>query len=357
MALAAGRRSDVVDDGREETAVKRRGPRAIIGVDVGATSLAGGLVTRNGAVLAVHERATRRHGAGSALDLILDVVRALQADARQRAIDVAGVGVGLPGIVDVDKGIMIGDVYLVPELGKTAIAERIREATGLTVFIDNDVNALALAEYRWGPRRVNALAMLALGSGPGGALVINGDVVRGRSGFAGEFGHVPVMLNGPPCMCGGHGCLSLFLSAELLSHEARRLSVDQPGSKLLALAGGDPAAITSPVLFTAAAAGDPVAATLVDRACEALGAGVGMIINALNPDVVVVTGGMAAAFVPLETDVLRRVAKYTTPRVLADTTIRLAPASKQQTVRGGAALFLYELARRRRAPRRSQPRG
>lgn len=320
-----------------------------IGVDVGATSLSGGLVTGEGDVLEVLERRTREDGGGTALDRILAVIAELLADAGRRGISVDGIGVGLPGIVDVDKGTMAADVYLIPDLEKVAIAERIREATGLPVFLDNDVNALALAEYRFGAGRgVGSLAMLALGTGPGGAFVLNGELMRGRNGYGGEFGHMPILLDGPPCVCGGRGCLAVFISHPSLARLGREAVAAHPDSKLLALAGGDPAAISPRTIFAAGRDGDPAAAVLVDRACEALAATCGVILNGLNPDVIIVTGGIAAALVPLERDIMRRTARYAFARVLADTTIRIVASSKRETVRGGAALVMYETERRDR---------
>jgi len=338
----------------------RKGTRAIIGVDVGATSTSAGLVTPAGEILSAVERPTRERGVGTALDQLLWMITSVQAEARDRAIDVAGVGVGLPGIVDVHKGVMVGDVYLVPELGKIPIADRIHDVTGLPVFLDNDVNARALAEHRYGAYRDAAsLVVLALGSGPGGAVILNGQLVRGRHGYAGEFGHVTVMPDGPVCICGSRGCGSVYVSAEMMVSQARERAREHPGSKLLALAGGDPAAITSHTVFAAARDGDVVAGALVDRACEALAAMLGTILNGLDPDVIVVTGGMGNALAPMERDILRRAGKYAFARLLADTTIRFVTADKRETVRGGAALFLYETERRasRARPGRAGNRG
>jgi glucokinase len=146
--------------------------------------------------------------------------------------------------------------------------------------------------------------------------------------------------------------MSFYVAGVLLARRARQALPDHPGSKLLAMAGGDAEAITARTVFEAAAAGDALAVGLVDQACEALAAGLGIILNSLNPDVVVVTGGLAAPFRDLEADVLRRTARYAFARVLADTIIRIVPSSKRDTVRGGAALFLYECERRDRAARR-----
>jgi glucokinase len=332
---------------------KRGTVRAIISVDFGATSMAAGLVTPDGTVLDLVEEATSAH-AGAGVERLLDAVGLLRNRAKARGFRVEGVGVGLPGIVDVDKGMMTGDGgNLVPEFARVPIADRIREATGLPVFVDNDVNAMALAEHRYGAGRdARSLVVLALGTGPGGGVILEGTLVRGRDGYGGEFGHVPVVLDGPSCRCGGHGCMAHYVSGALIAQRARLAVRAHPGSKLVALAGGDPEAITSRLVFEASAAGDGLAAGLVDEACEALAAGLGVILNSLNPDVIVITGGMAAAFLELEAELLRRTARYAFPRVLAGATIRITPSSKRDSVRGGAALFLYESERRRRGGRR-----
>jgi glucokinase len=344
IALATPGGHDATVD-REMT--RRKSARAIIGVDVGGTHLSGGLVTPDGEVLGVLEHPTHEHGEGTAVEQMLGVIRALHAEARHRGIEVEGVGVGLPGIVDTDKGMMVGDVYLVPELEKLPIAERIREVTGLPVALDNDVNALGLAERRWGAGRgVRSLVLLALGSGPGGAVILNGELVRGRNGYGGEFGHVPIFPDGPRCLaCSAPGCAAAHLGGELIARQARGAVRQHADSQILALAGGNVDAVTARTVFEAARMGDEIARVFVDRACEALAVVLGIVLNALNPDLVVVTGGMAPSLILLEGEILRRAARYVFPRVLADTTIRFVPSSKQDTVRGGAALFLYELER------------
>lgn len=322
--------------------------RAIISVDFGATAISAGLVTREGEILDVVQEATHERATNGVAQL-LDAIRNLQARARQRKIRVEGVGVGLPGIVDVEKGMMTGEGgNSVPEFSRVPIIDRIREATGLRAFADNDVNALALAEHRYGAGRgVHSLVLVALGTGPGGAVILDGKLVRGRDGYAGEFGHLPVVLDGPVCPCGGHGCTSYYLAGMMIARRARASLPVHPGSKLLAMAGGDPEAISARLVFDAARAGDDLSIALVDQACEALGAGLGIILNGLNPDLVVITGGMAASLLEREADILRRAGKYAFPRVLASTTIRIVPSSKRDTVRGGAALFLYESELRR----------
>jgi glucokinase len=323
----------------------------IIGVDVGASSIAGGLVTPDGEVLTHVQRRTRDGAGGDAVERLLTVVAAIHAEAGERGLIVQGVGVGLPSIVDVERGRMVSTQNFVPEFADVPIGDRIAEQTGLTTYVDNDVNALALGERRWGAGRgVSSLVMVAIGTGVGGALIMNDALVRGRDGYAGEFGHVTVMLNGPVCFCGGRGCMCAFVGGAAIEQSAQLRLRTRPDSKLLTLAGGEVTAVTTAVVFEAAAGGDGLARTLVDEACEALAATLGTLINGLNPELVIVTGGVVRSLAPLRDDILQRATKYALARVLDDTAIRMIPSDKSSSMRGAAALFLYEAARRRQRP-------
>src|SRR3989338_14833 len=200
--------------------------RVLIGVDVGGTTTAGGLVTADGEVLSVVHTPTHRHGPGTGVETLLDVVGDLLARARARGIALDGVGVGIPGPVDVEKGMMLAFPTPVPEFGDVPIAARLGALAGVPAFVDNDVRALALAEWTFGHGRGAAsLVVLAVGSGGGG----------------------------------GHGCLAAYLAGQQIAARAREAVADHPDSALLALAGGDGAQITAALVFRAAADGDPLA--------------------------------------------------------------------------------------------------
>jgi glucokinase len=312
---------------------------AIIGVDVGSTTMSGGLVTADGEILAVVQVSTPRDG--SALDRLVEVVGRLLADASTRGLPLLGVGVGLPGLVDAAKGMMRSTENYVPEFHDVPLADRLAAHTALPAFVDNDVNALALAEWTFGlGRGASSLVVLAIGTGIGGGIILNSELVRGASGYAGEFGHMTVNFRGPLCgACGGRGCLAAYLDGTQIAAQARGLIASGAD-------GLDPGAITAAMVFEAAAAGDRLSTRIVDEACEALAAGLGAIVNAFNPQVLVVTGGVAKSLAPLEADIVRRSAAYALGPALAQTRIAIVPSDKRKTVRGGAALVLYELARR-----------
>jgi glucokinase len=236
-------------------------------------------------------------------------------------------------------GSMLADLHQVP------LVERIAARTGLPTYLDNDVNALALGEWTFGAGRgAGSCVVIAIGTAVGAGIILDGRLVRGAGGYAGELGHVSIDFNGPACICGGRGCLSAYLGGEFLAAEARR-RVAREASRLLALAGGDASAITAEMVFAAAAQGDPLARGMVDRACRALGAGLGLVINGLNPEVIVVTGGVVKSLLALRDEIARRTAEYALTEILAGTAIHLVPGEKRQTVRGGAALVLHEQAR------------
>ena len=323
-----------------------RAPGVLIGVDVGCTTLSGGLVTPDGNVLSAMQAPTSL-GAGTAVPTILGIVADLHAEAQARGLALEAVGIGVPGLVDAERGMLLHSAgSQVADLHRVPLAELVSAKTGVPAFVDNDVNALALGEWMFGlGRRAASCVVLAIGSALGAGIILDGRLVRGKSGFAGEFGHVPIDFGGPPCPCGGRGCLSLYVGGEYIAAEARQRISREPSS-LLALAGGEAGAITAETVFAAAAAGDGLARSMVDRACRALGAGVAIAVNGLNPDVVVVTGGVVKSLLPLQGEIIRRAGEYALADSLAGTPIHFVPGHKSQTVRGGAALVLYERAGR-----------
>ncbi|MDP3909523.1 MAG: ROK family protein [Gemmatimonadales bacterium] len=319
----------------------------LIGVDVGGTRMSGGLVRADGNVLSVVQAPTHRDGPGTALDTLLDLIADVIARAAELRVPIEGVGIGVPGVVDAEAGVMKKGVHLLPELTGVPLAERVEGKTGIRTFVDNDVNALALGEWTWGVGRgARSLAMLAVGTGVGGAVILDGRVVRGHSGYGGEFGHVPIKFDGKLCVCGARGCLCTYVCGHDIALDARRRVHDEPGSTLLARSGGDPSTITARLVFEAATAGDALARSIVDEACQALAAGLAVIVNGLDPEVIVVTGGVAGSLLPLQGEILRRLREHAFAEAMAGTRIHFVPGDKCQTVRGGAALVLYERARR-----------
>jgi glucokinase len=320
-------------------------PGVLVGVDVGNTTMSGGLVAPDGAVLSVVETSTHRDGPGTALDTLLGTIGELVSRAEARGVQVEGIGVGLPGIVDVDVGTLGTGIGQLPELAELPLVERIRAKTGIDAFVDNDVNALALGEWRYGlARGAASLVVLALGTGLGGAVILDGRLVRGQSGYAGEFGHVPVKFDGRPCICGSRGCLGAYAAGYGIAMEYRRQV--QGHRRPVKQSLHPPSEANAEEVFAASAAGDARARAVIDEACRALGAALAVIVNGLNPEVIVVTGGVVTSLAPLQREILQHTGEHAFADPLAATRIHLVPGLKSQTLRGGAALVLYERARR-----------
>jgi glucokinase len=320
-----------------------------IGVDVGGTTVAAGLVSADGRVLEHVQAPTHERGAGTALETIEELLDRLRDGARARGVAVTGVGLGIPGTVDAERGVVGVDVHYAPELAGVPLAARLGPRVGVPVFVDNDVNALALGEWMFGlGRGARSLVVLAAGTGLGGGIVLEGRLVRGRVGVAGELGHAPVKFDGRPCWCGGRGCLAVYASGRGIAEAAQRRIAGRADAALLRAAGGDPSGITAPLVFGSAAGGDPDAVAVVEEACRALGAMIGTIVNGLNPEVVVVTGGVAAAYAALEASVREAAARHAFAAALAQTRIAIVPGDKRTSLRGAAALAFYEAAERAR---------
>jgi glucokinase len=308
----------------------------VIAVDVGGTTIAAGLVTPAGEVLD-----ERRVPADPAARATLTSVEGMIEDLRRRAGDrvVRGIGVGVPG--PVDAGRVAAEVPHAPDLADRPLADLLRARFGLAAYVDNDVNALALGEWRFGAGRgTRSLVVLAAGTGFGCGIILDGRLVRGVNGFGGEFGHTPVKFDGPLCWCGGRGCLAIYASGRGIAEATRARVAGDARAPLLNAAGVD--GITAALVFRLAAAGDPAAAAVVDEACRALGAMIATMVNGLNPEAIVVTGGVAESLAALEKRILAAAAEYAFPRALAAAHVAFVPADKRTSMRGAAALVLYE---------------
>jgi len=265
--------------------------RLTIGVDIGGTKVLGGLVTPDGEVLTTSRRPTPSTDVRRIAEVITEVVLEL-AEGR----DVEAVGVGAAGWIDAARS----TVLFAPNLAwrDEPLRQRIEESVRLPVVVENDANAAAWAEYRFGAARGEPnVVLVTLGTGIGGGIVLDGRLYRGAFGMAAEFGHVRVVPGGRPCGCGDTGCWEMYASGKALAREARTLAEREPGAAtaLLGRVGGDPAAITGPAVTEAAGAGDPIAVEAFAIVGHWLGQGLADIASAWDPGRIVLGGGVAEA--------------------------------------------------------------
>ena len=263
----------------------------VIGVDLGGTKLLAGAVDAD---LGVHHRAHRFAPAGSQR-AVLDAVVAAVDETRQAVGDVRAVGFGIPSLFDHARGIAVSTVHL--PLRDVPFRELMSERLGLPVFVDNDANAAMLAEHRFGAARGHDHALLlTLGTGIGGGIVVDGKLVRGALGAAGELGHMVIDLDGPRCQgnCPSRGCLEALASGTALGRDALAAAREHPESGLgRALAAGRP--VGGALCTELAHDGDPVAVEVIRGIGRFLGVGLASLANIFNPSVVVVGGGVIAA--------------------------------------------------------------
>lgn len=264
-----------------------------IGVDIGGTKIAAGVVTADGTVLDTARRDTPPlSGSAEVVEAeILDAVRELTAKHRVHAV-----GIAAAGFVDADRR----TVLFAPHLSwrneplRDALYRRLR----LPVVVENDANASAWGEHRFGAGAGEQhLLVVNLGTGIGGAYVSGGTVRRGRFGLAGEYGHMQVVRGGHRCECGNRGCWEQYASGNALVREARALAASGSpmAHALLERAGGDPTAITGPLVTALAADGDEACRELFQEVGEWLGIGLAGLVAAYDPGRIVIGGGVSEA--------------------------------------------------------------
>jgi glucokinase len=262
-----------------------------IGIDAGGTKLLGGVVDGSPAV---RER-VHRFWRGADRDEVLDVMVQAVEECRAAAPDAIAVGFGIPSVVDAATGTSEYSVHL--PLVDVPFREVMRERIGLPVLVDNDANLALLAESRAGAARgARHALMLTLGTGIGGAMLLDGRLYRGARGGGAELGHVVVDIDGPPCSggCPNRGCLEALASGSAIGREGEAAARRLPESALgAALADGR--AITGGLVTELAHDGDEAAIEVLSVAGRRLGAGLASLINAFQPEVIVIGGGAVAA--------------------------------------------------------------
>jgi glucokinase len=262
-----------------------------IGIDIGGTKVLGGVVDADGTVLATARRQTPGVSVPAVEDTIVEVVDALSA-----AYDVAAVGVGAAGFVDVTQSTVLFSPHLAWR--DEPLREALRRRIPVPVIVDNDANTAALAECRFGAGLGHRYVLcITLGTGIGGALVIDGVVFRGANGMAGEFGHVQVVPDGHRCECGNRGCWEQYASGNALVRDARELLLtgSPVAHGLRNRVDGDPDRLTGPLITDAARDGDPLAVELISDIGTWLGVGLAGMTAAFDPGAVIIGGGVSAA--------------------------------------------------------------
>lgn len=263
-----------------------------IGVDVGGTKVAAGVVNTAGRVLLETRRETPAEDVARTRDVIVEVVKELAAE-----YPIDAVGIGAAGWIDATRS----TVLFAPNIAwrDEPLREYVSAAVGLPVIVENDANVAAWAEFRYGAARDadDSMVMFTIGTGVGGGIVLGGELLRGANGIAAELGHMILVPDGHGCGCGRFGCIEQYASGNALVRLARAGAHQEPNRarRLLDLAGGEIETVTGPMVTTAAREGDPVSSEAFAEIGRWLGISLADITQLLDPQLLVVGGGVVEA--------------------------------------------------------------
>ena len=280
---------------------------AVLAIDIGGTKLAAGVVDDTGRLLNRAEVPTRAtEGLDPVLGRIIGLGRDLLARPEVAGLEVTRVGVGCAGPVDRRQGMVFNPPNL-PGWVRVPLAERLQAGLGLPIVLENDANAAALGEFRYGAGKgARSLVYYTVSTGIGGGIVLDGRLWHGLADAAGEIGHVTVRPDGPLCGCGNRGCLEAMASGPSMVRRAKEALASGRTSRLQAMAD-----FTARELLQAAQEGDELAREIWDEAVRCLGIGVAGVITILAPERIVIGGGVSRVgdflFVPLREEVRRHV--------------------------------------------------
>ncbi len=300
-------------------------PVNFIGVDLGGTTISAGAVNVvSGQVAGRHQIPTlAKEGHDAVMARMVDLVNAIITDAGLSKEDLGGIGVGLPGALDMERGVVLFLPNLPGGWRNVPLKATIEAGVGLPTYILNDVRSFTLGEKTFGAGRdVDTMVGLAIGTGIGGGMIINGQLHLGLGGTAGEVGHMIIDPYGPPCGCGSHGCLEAFASGAAITAMALKAITQGLTTRIGEMVSYDLNKVTPEVISKAAQAGDPIARDIYERAGFYIGIGVANLITIIGPQMVVIGGGVAQAG-ELLLEPIRRVARER---------VRVPPIDKVQIV-------------------------
>jgi glucokinase len=300
--------------------------QGIVGVDVGGTAIKMALLSAEGEILQKLEEPTPvAEGEDKVIEKISQMISYILTQASIAKEQVAGVGLGVPGPVDTKEGVVQQAVNL--HWKTVPLKQKLEQATGLLVQVDNDANVAALGEmWRGAGQGAKDMIMVTLGTGVGGGVILNGKVISGINGVGGEIGHITLNpQGGPTCNCGKTGCLETYASATAIIREGTALA-ESGKSPYLADVLNKKGRLRAKDVFDAAHAGEDAAIAVIDQAAFYLGLALANLVNVLDPAKIVIGGGVSAAGDFLFSRIRKEFVRFLTFSFLADT-CQIVPAT------------------------------
>ena len=312
----------------------------VIGVDMGGTKILSAVIDAEGNILGTAKVSTKAgRGAVSVIDRIANCIQKAVDKSGVDAASIQAVGIGAPGPLDPATGVVI----FAPNLGwrDVPLKTELEARTGFPTFVDNDVNVGTLGEHVFGAGRgIQNVVGIFVGTGIGGGIILQGELFHGASKTAGEIGHIIVKAGGPRCGCGTRGCLEAIASRTAMTKQFRKAILKKGKKSVLSeLTGGDLSAIRSGVLAKAVRLNDALTLKVLKKVTKYLGIGIGSIVNFLNPEMIVLGGGVVEALDDTFLDGIRAATKkYSLPNTLDGVQIVRAELGDNSGILGAAAL-------------------
>lgn len=265
-----------------------------LGVDLGGTNISVGVVNEEGKI--IHRGSTptmKDRGYQAIVKDMADLCLKLLEEKQINLKDVHSIGIGSPGLPDIEKGILVYSNNL--DFDNVPLCAEMKKHINLPVFIENDANCAALGESIDGAAKgyKNSITV-TLGTGVGGGIILNGKIFSGSFCGGGEIGHMVIVADGEPCTCGRNGCWETYVSATALIREARISAAKYPNSKIFELVNGNIKLIDAKIPFDAAELGDDIAKALIYEYFKYLAIGLGNLINIFQPEIIAIGGGVCA---------------------------------------------------------------
>lgn len=313
-----------------------------VGVDIGGTNVEMGILNELGEILIKKSIKTdSKKGAEDTFGRIWTAISSLITDLGITKDDIKSIGMGIPGpvlnnsIVKIAANFSWGDNFPAKEL--------MEKISGKPVKVGNDVKLIALGETLFGAGRgyKNSIT-IPIGTGIAAGIIINGAIVEGADGAAGEFGHVVVNKQGYKCGCGLTGCLETYCSATGIIREGKRRLAENKENALYRRINGNVDSLEARDIFDLAKAGDKFCMDIVDWFCEYMAEGVGMLLNILNPEIIIFSGGVARAGDILLDGVKKNLAKYALGMTMENLKFAFGELNEEAGIKGAAALVMNE---------------
>jgi len=312
-----------------------------IGIDIGGTTISAAIVHQDGTIATKITRASEAAKGGlKVVEKVGNMIGECLTNWDSKS-SLKAIGIGIPGVVEKDKGMAIDACDNIPDLKNISLSDWVHDKFGIPTFVDNDANLAALGEKRFGAGvGVDNLVCLTLGTGIGCGIILGGKLLRGYRGYAAEVAHISVDLDGIQCSCGNRGCLENYISAKAITDRVKTALKEGIESAIVKKVNDRLDLITPEVVFRAAREADKLALEIVAEYARYLSVGIVTIVNLLNPQMVVLAGGIAKAGEILLRRIECEVMKRGLPATVKDLKIVPAKLGDNAGMVGAATLAL-----------------